>query len=131
MIEILEHNEIGFKRLVEYGAWTAAVLNDHPRYSVEGVSYLQKHDLSDEVFILLQGECTLFVAGQGDCPEEIVAVPMEPLKFYNIKAGVWHTHVLSPDTKVVVVENSDTCLDNSPISDLTPAQKERILELLQ
>ena len=131
MVEILEHNEKCFKRLVEFGAWTTAMLNDSPMYTPEGVSYLQKHNETDEVFILLQGECTLFSAGRGERPEEISALRMEPLKFYNIKAGTWHTHVLAPDTKVVVVENSNTCLDNSPISDLTVAQKERITKLLK
>ena len=131
MIEILEHGELGFKRLVEFGAWTVAMLNDTPMYALEGVGYFQKHNETDEVFILLSGECTLFTAGQGETPSEIAAHKMEQGKFYHIKAGVWHTHILAPDTKVVVVENSNTCLDNSPISDLTPAQKQHIIGLLK
>ena len=39
---------------------------------------------------------------------------MEPELVYNIRKGVWHTHVLEDDTTVVVVENSDTVPENSP-----------------
>lgn len=129
MIEIHSHDDKGFKRIVEYKTWIAALLNDCDMYTVEGVSYFQKHSLTDEVFILLEGKCTLFEAGNGEQPAEIHACPLEPMKFYNVKAGVWHTHVLAPKTKVVIIENSDTGLPNSPTSDLSFEQKKRIAEL--
>ncbi|MBQ3259444.1 MAG: hypothetical protein IJA68_02895, partial [Clostridia bacterium] len=65
----------------------------------------------------------------GDTPDEIHGVSMEPLKYYNVKKGVWHTHILEPDTCVVVVENIETDLSNSPIVDLTEKQKVQIAAL--
>ena len=129
MIEIHSHDDAGFKRMVEYKAWVAALLNDCEMYTPEKVSYFQKHMLTDEVFILLSGKCTLFEAGDGEHPGRITPCPLEPMKLYNVKAGVWHTHLLAPGTKVVVVENSDTGLANSPIEDLTPEQKQIMADL--
>ena len=130
-IEILEHNEPGYKRVVEFGEWTAALLNDCEMYTPEKIAYFDKHNLTDEVFILLSGKCTLFEAGDGEHVGEITALPLEPMKFYNVKAGVWHTHLLSPGTKVVVVENSDTSPENSPKEYMDEAQKKILCDLFR
>jgi hypothetical protein len=39
---------------------------------------------------------------------------MQAGKIYNIKQGVYHTHTLSQDAKVLIVENQDTNDRNSP-----------------
>ena len=129
MIDIHTHEGEGYQRLVEYGGWTAAMLKDSDNTSPKGVSYLQKHTLTDEVFILLAGKCTLIEAGNGEQPGEIHGVPMEPLKYYNVRKGVWHTHILDPGTAVVVMENIETGLENSPIVNFTPEQKSKAVSL--
>ena len=130
MIEVYSHEQPGYKRLVEFKTWTAAQLNDCEKYTPEGVSNFQKHLLTDEVFILLSGKCTLYEAGDGEHPGEIHAYHLEPFKFYNVKMGVWHTHILAPGTRVVVIENSDTSDElNSPGEDLTPEQKAQLIAL--
>lgn len=131
MIEVHSHEARGYKRIVEFKEWTAAQLNDSDMYTPENVSYMQKHTLTDEVFILLSGKCTLFEAGDGDDLGEIHAVPLELYKFYNVKAGVWHTHLLTPGTRVAIVENSDTGDANSPCIDLTKEQKQQMAEMFK
>jgi hypothetical protein len=54
---------------------------------------------------------------------------MEPLKLYNIKKSCWHTHTLSEDASVLIVENMDTTLQNSPEIKLNPSQKELLVAL--
>ena len=39
---------------------------------------------------------------------------MEINKTYNIKRGVYHTHTLTEDAKVLIIENRDTDDSNSP-----------------
>ena len=56
---------------------------------------------------------TLYISTE-ETPTRLTAFPMEPELVYNIRKGVWHTHVLEDDTTVVVVENSDTVPENSP-----------------
>lgn len=121
-IEITELHEEGYKPLVDYQAWRVAVLKYCDDLRPENLLTMQKHTLTDEVFVLLEGECTLFGGGYGDAPNEVEVVEMQPLKIYNVKKGVWHTHTLSKDAVVLIVENVETCDDNSPTENLTEEQ---------
>ena len=128
-IETLRYDENGYKSLVFFENWRVAFMNDSPKTTVEGLSYFQKHDETDEVFVLLEGRCVLLMAGFGENPGEISAVDMEPGSMYNVKKGAWHTHYFAPNTKVVIVENADTVPENSPISNITDKQRKIIAEL--
>lgn len=128
-IETLRYDENGYKSLVFFENWRVAFMNDSPKTTVEGLSYFQKHDETDEVFVLLEGRCVLLMAGFGDNPGEISAVDMKHGSMYNVKKGAWHTHYFAPNTKVVIVENADTVLKNSPISNITDEQRKIIAEL--
>lgn len=128
-IETLRYDENGYKSLVFFENWRVALMNDGPKTTLEGLSYFQKHDETDEVFVLLEGRCVLLMAGFGENPGEISAVDMEPGSMYNVKKGAWHTHYFAPNTKVVIVENADTVLKNSPISNITDKQRKIIAEL--
>ena len=128
-IETLRYDEKGYKSLVFFENWRVAFMNDSPKTTLEGLSYFQKHDETDEVFVLLEGRCVLLMAGFGENPGEISAVDMEPGSMYNVKKGAWHTHYFAPNTKVVIVENADTALENSPISNITDEQRKIIAEL--
>ncbi len=121
-IEIIDFQPEGYKPLVDYESWRVAVLKFCDDLLIENVKTMQKHLYTDEVFVLLQGSCTLFLAGDGENPENIKAVKMEPHKIYNIKKGVWHNHIMDEQGEVLIVENQDTCDDNSPIVPLTDEQ---------
>ena len=60
---------------------------------------------------------------------DIFAEDMQPFKLYNVKKAVWHTHALSLDAQVLIVENRDTTYDNSPFFDLRDEQKAQIMAL--
>ncbi len=111
-LEIFEHAGEGYKRLVDGPKWTVASLNYAQRFDANGITYLERHNLTDETFVLLTGEATLLVG------REAGRVRMEPLKFYNVKAGVWHNIIVTPGTRVLVAENSDTSKDNSDFLDI-------------
>ena len=128
-IETLRYDEKGYKSLVFFENWRVALMNDGPKTTLEGLTYFQKHDETDEVFVLLEGRCVLLMAGFGENPGEISAVDMEPGSMYNVKKGAWHTHYFAPNTKVVIVENADTVPENSPISNITDEQRKIIAEL--
>lgn len=121
-IDIIDFQPEGYKPLVDFEAWRVAVLKFCEDLLIENVKTMQKHLYTDEVFVLVQGSCTLFLAGDGDNPENIRAVKMEPHKVYNIKQGVWHNHIMDEQGEVLIVENQNTCDDNSPIVPLSEAQ---------
>jgi mannose-6-phosphate isomerase-like protein (cupin superfamily) len=127
LLEIHDHAEPGYRPVVDYQAWRVAVLNWCEDLLPENLTRMQRHDETDEVFVLLAGRCVLFL-GDGRVDAGCVhAVPMEPGRVYNVRRGVWHTHALSRDASVLVVENRDTTYANSPFCDLDPAQTRQIV----
>ncbi len=127
MLELHEFDGAGYRPLVDFGRWRVAVLNFSSELRPENIRSLQRHNLTDEVFVLLHGRCLLFV---GEGTEKVTAIHgeiMRPGVVYNVKQAVWHSHTLSEDAKVLVVENRDTTYDNSPFSDLSAEQRKEII----
>ena len=106
-LDILEHCGIEYRRLVNNAKWTLASLNWAPRFDESNVCELERHNLTDETFVLLNGKATLLVGEKAD------RVEMEPLKYYNVRAGIWHHIVVSEDARVLVAENANTSKDNT------------------
>jgi len=129
LLEVRDHTAEGYKPVVDFEAWRVAVLNYSTTLRAENITSLQRHNETDEVFVLLCGRCILFL-GQGDeTVSQVFAEDMRPFKIYNVKKTAWHNHTLSEDGMVLVVENRDTTYDNSPFCQLTGAQQEQIVEL--
>jgi len=128
-IEILQCNKAGFNPVVTYQSWTVGMLNFLPRMTPEGVDSMQQHRETDEVFVLLQGRCIIFYSNNDDKPDEIFAEPLQPGTVYNIKRFTWHTQIMSKDAKILIVENTDTTLENSPRVSLTDVQIRKVQSL--
>jgi hypothetical protein len=129
LLEIHEYTGEGYFPLVDYGAWRVAILRYVDELLPQNIAEMQRHDETDEIFVLLEGRCILFI-GEGDTGvSSILAQDMEPLKLYNVKRSCWHTHTLSPDATVLIVENRDTGPHNSPAIALNAAQREQLVAL--
>lgn len=131
LLEIHQYSEEGYKPLIDYGAWRVAILRYIDELLPENISKMQRHNETDEVFVLLKGRCILFIGEGDERIAQIYAEDMKPLKLYNVKRSCWHTHTLSEGTTVLIVENRDTSLNNSPEIDLTPLQIASLEELTQ
>ena len=129
LLEVRDHASEGYRPVIDYGAWRVAVLNYSPGLRAENITTMQRHNETDEVFVLLRGRCILFLGQGDDSVTQVFAEDMKPLKIYNVKKGAWHTHTLSGDGMVLIVENIDTTYDNSPFCPLTELQQEKIIEL--
>ena len=103
--EVFEYNGVGYDRTMNFGEWRVAFLNYAERFDV--IDKLERHMLTDEVFVLLSGRASL-VTGK-----EFLETPLEPCKIYNVKQGAWHALLMDPDAKVLIVENHDTARENS------------------
>lgn len=128
LLEIHRHEGPSYRPLVDFEAWRVAILNFSPDLLPENLTRMQRHDQTDEVFVLLKGRCILFVGDGTETVTRIHAMPLEPGRVYNVRQGVWHTHTLSTDAKVLVVENRDTTYDNSPFRALSELQQREIGE---
>ncbi len=100
----------GYKPVVDYQTWRTALMNFAPKYRPEALRVMEAHRETDEVFVLLKGRCTLFFGernGGGEI-DQVFAADMQPGIVYNVRKGAFHTHALSEDAVVLVVENADT-----------------------
>lgn len=122
LLEIRASQNPGFQPLVDSHTWRVALLNFTPELTPDRIGEFQRHDESDELFILLRGRCILFIGEGRDSVTQLFAQKMEPFYLYNVKSGAWHTHVLSPDAKVLIIENRNTSRANSPHLELTADQ---------
>lgn len=129
LLGVHSHQGNGYKPLVDYGAWRVALLNYDHTLEVQALDRMQRHNETDEVFVLLKGRCLLLLGDGADRVECIYAEDLRPCLPYNVRRGVWHTHTLSRDAQVLVVENRDTTYDNSPFTSLTTAQQEELVRL--
>ncbi|ADW19445.1 hypothetical protein Despr_3318 [Desulfobulbus propionicus DSM 2032] len=129
LLEIHEHAAEGYKPLVDFEHWRVAVLNFSPDLLPENLTRMQRHNETDEVFVLLAGRCILFVGEGRDRVSRIHAQDLQPGHVYNVKQAVWHTHTLSFDARVLVVENRDTTYDNSPFTPLSQEQHREVIDL--
>ncbi len=122
LLEIHHHADPAFQPVVDHGAWRVAVLNFVDHLLPQNLKDMQRHDETDEVFVLLHGRCILFIGDGDETAGTIHAEDLAPLTVYNVKRGTWHNHTLSEDASVLVVENRDTTVENSPFTALSAEQ---------
>ena len=128
-IEVKEFSGEGMSRVYENKKWMVGVKNWKPANDITGVDCLERHNETDELFVLLQGRCTLIYANENGQTLDIRALEMEPLKVYNMPAGLWHNTVTCKDTKIVLIEDSSTGSHNSDVLTLKVEQIARVKEL--
>ena|SRR5690606_13998653 len=112
--EIFSFNDPGYKTLMSYQSWRVAILNFIDELLVDNLSYVESHSKTDEVFVLLEGEGSLIFADvEANVIQSFEVLKLEKHKVYNIKKGIYHTHVLSKNCKLLIVEEKDTSDENS------------------
>jgi uncharacterized cupin superfamily protein len=131
LLDVQEHLGEGYKPLVDFEAWRVAILRFEDELRASNIHNMHRHDETDEVLVLLQGRCILFLGSGGAQIEQLFSVELEPGKLYNLRTGSWHNHVLSEDAVVVVVENRDTTLENSPRIELSEGFRAEIFQISQ
>ncbi len=113
MIDITYYKGRDFARVAEFEGWAIGILRYSSRF--DELKALERHNLTDEAFILLEGSATLYVSGDA---KDIKSYEMEKNKVYNIHKAIWHNIVVSEDATVLIVENSNTAKENSEYIDL-------------
>jgi mannose-6-phosphate isomerase-like protein (cupin superfamily) len=112
----------GMQRVFENEKWTVGIKNWKPANDITGIDCLERHNKTDELFVLIEGSCTLISANEVNGKLEFDAVKMEPDKVYNIPATLWHNTITCKDTKMILIEDSSTSMENSDILSLDADQ---------
>lgn len=112
-LEIKEFDGFGYMPVVLHEGWRVAIANSSEALLEKNLKKLERHMLSDEVFVLLCGSASLFIG------KEMKKYKMESGKVYNVKRGVWHCISMEEKSKVIIVENDDVSEKNSEYCKLT------------
>lgn len=125
-----QYEQEGMLWVYENEKWTVGIKNWKPANDITGIDCLERHNQTDEIFILTAGTCTLIYANE--TAEGIVfgAAKMIPQKVYNIPATLWHNTITAKDTKLILIEDPNTSMKNSEILSLDKGQIETIKSLV-
>jgi len=126
LLEIHNCEGTGYQPLIDYDKWRVAILRYCDELLPERIFAMQRHNETDEVFVLLEGRCILFIVEGNDSLTSITGIDMEQRKIYNVKRGVWHSHTLNKEASVLIVENRDTTIQNSPKKLMSDDQRRQI-----
>ncbi len=112
LIESYYHEGPGYKPFLIREGWQVAQLNYLPRLDPPEIRRVERHMATDEVFILFQGKSILIVAQETANGMRFAAQLMKPGVTYNIPAGMWHSITMMPGDIVIIVEKSNTHLND-------------------
>lgn len=127
LVEIKKLESYGYENIFCYDNWKVSMLSYLPELELTNINYLEKHLETDEIFYLLAGECTLIIGDyHNDKIIDLELITLKKEQIYNVKKGTFHNHVLSPDGKVLIVENKDTDNTNSQRYQLSMREKEKL-----
>ncbi len=126
------HEGKNYLPLVDYESWRVALLRDDVSLTPQTIAFFERHNESDEVFVLLEGACFLLWTEEDELScEGMRAELMKPGVVYNVARGTWHSSALTDGSLVLIVENADTDDENSDETVLTAAQRARMVALAQ
>lgn len=125
MVEFYEYNQIGYQKLFHYNSWRIAILNYIDELDADKITFFENHTLTDEAFVLLQGEVVIYILSDNI----ITGYKLKEHQVCNIKKGVYHSHVLSHDAKLLIIEEESTNFENSDRIYLDSNQKQQVIEI--
>ncbi len=128
-LEIKQYGGEGYRPVIDFGTWRVAVLRWIESIQPEKITYMERHTLTDEVFVLLNGQATLVIGGNSDHVSGIFPQALEPCRFYNVKQNVWHAVLLSRDATVLIVEENNTGEANTEYCELSAEYLKEIVSL--
>lgn len=105
----------GYLPLVFFGDWQVAALNWEPLFDASAVGEIERHNETDEVFVLWRGRGMLLIATASG----VETVDMQPGAIYNVTRGTWHTLLATRDASWIIVEKRDTHLHDTEIRQMT------------
>lgn len=124
LIETYTYGGEGYDPYLIRDGWQVAKLNYMPGQGLADIIKIDQHTQTDEVFILIKGTAVLIGAERDEKGFSFQPVKMIPGITYNIKANTWHNIALETDAELIIVEKSNTHLNDCIYVPLS--EKERI-----
>lgn len=105
-------NKPGFDIVIKNERFQCAFITYSDIYACGPIKEMKRHNITDEIFVLLNGEATLFIYEEG---REIEKTVLEKNKAYNVTKGTWHYLAVSDDACLFVTERSDCVKEDTEI----------------
>lgn len=122
LVEVAEYFGEGYKPILDFKGWRVAVLRHGSAVKPNALTRVERHNETNEVFILTEGKADLVICDGDDVPTDVFVTAMELNVAYNIRDGVWHNIVMSEDAHVILVEKTNTSVENSNYHPLSAEQ---------
>jgi hypothetical protein len=119
-IELFKYEQPGYQPLVFSHDWQVAILNWEPAAIAAAITEVEKHNYTDEVFVLTRGTAALVTTSN----DGLVITEAVPGVIYNVKMGSWHTVIGVYGSSWIIIENRDTHRNDTEMRLLT---KEELL----
>jgi cupin superfamily acireductone dioxygenase involved in methionine salvage len=130
LFETYDTKGIGYDKLFHFESWRVARLNYIDELSIQKLNFIECHQETDEVFVLLEGKCDMVLLKE-EHPKTFIHLPLEKKRIYKIPKGVYHAHALSKDAEVLIIEEENTSDDNSHRIYLNDHEMQQIQSLIK
>jgi ureidoglycolate hydrolase len=131
LIEVRQFSGSGYQPVIDFNTWRVAILNYIDEIHPERIETMERHNETDEVFVLIAGRGILFLGEGKSRPRKIHSLVLEPETIYDVKRNTWHAIVLNRSGSVLIVENRNTSRENSDYSLLDTKVREKIIKTTQ
>ena len=108
-VDVFSWEGQGYQPFVSHRGWLVALMNWEPHFEPANVGKVERHNLTDEIFVLTRGRGLLFI----DSDDTLQVIDMQPGVIYNVTNGTWHGVLGTKDASWLIVESSDTNDENS------------------
>jgi ureidoglycolate hydrolase len=131
ILAIRKYEGDGYKALIDFKSWRVAILRWAPFMAVERLDSMERHTQTDEVFVLLSGNASILLGGNGNEVDQVQVKEMEAEKFYNVRQNAWHAVLMNEDASILIVEESNTGEGNTEYSQLNEGLRQEIRAIAQ
>lgn len=131
VIETYYHDGDGYNPFFIKDHWQVAQLNYLPELGMQAISKMEMHTATDEIFILIKGTAVLIVGIKEENEFRFELLNLKIGVTYNMPANAWHGIALNPDTEMILVEKSNTHLNDVTYQHLSPKEQEKLNEAIR
>ena len=126
LIEMYQRGNEGYDPFLIREGWQVARLTYLPAQDMLGIKKMDRHLLTDELFILLRGNAVLIAAVEQNNNFQFEFAKMQPGIPYNIPARQWHNIAMDRDAELIIVEKDQTHIADYEYKPLNQDQMNKI-----
>lgn len=118
LVEVGRSFTQAFQPVLAFEDWRVAMLRAFDAVKPDKFWRVERHRKTNEIFILSEGRADLIILDGDETPHSPQVIPMDRSVAYNVRRGIWHHVVMTPDAHIVLFERSDTGPENSDYFEL-------------